>query len=88
MKTYTVDRSLWLRGNGDGLLLSPATGLMCCLGHCLLQDGVGKLTMRSKGVPQDIPSVLPPESPFLRGLQRYEDRLHSRLAKRQEEIGE
>lgn len=42
MKTYTINRSKWLRGEGNenSYLLRGDDGKMCCLGQVCEQEGV------------------------------------------------
>jgi len=59
---YTIDRQTWRRGGdskesndkfGNTYLLNPK-GFMCCLGQCLLQEGISKDRLLSIEIPQDV----------------------------------
>ena len=49
---YTIDRTKWLRGEGDekSLLLRMQDGKMCCLGQVSLQCGVSENEILGKSV--------------------------------------
>jgi hypothetical protein len=48
-----IDRSKWLRGEGDkSALLRASDGKMCCLGFYCLAVGLTENQIRNKGFPQ------------------------------------
>lgn len=57
---YTIDRKTWRRGgeqytlvtHGETMLLNDL-GYMCCLGQCMLQDGIVKDKLLNVGDPAD-----------------------------------
>jgi hypothetical protein len=61
---FTIDRSKWGRGCGDGILLSPDDGKMCCLGFYALACGVSPSSINNQGFPSDV-AALPGEMDWL-----------------------
>lgn len=61
VKKLVIDRSKWLRGKpGDGVLLRPEDGRMCCLGFLGRACGLTEGEINSQGCPQDTESALWP----------------------------
>lgn len=62
MKAFTIDRSKWLRGEGDGdsALLRPRDGKMCCLGFYLESCGLTPAQLEGRDAPSEV--VNAPES--------------------------
>lgn len=55
-KTFTIQRSKWLRGEGNtkSSLLRTEDGKQCCLGQVMSQCGVPDNELREVGEPSDI----------------------------------
>jgi hypothetical protein len=69
MKTITIERSKWLRGNESDSMLLDKEGKMCCLGFYLSQCRVPKkdlLTVSTPGCFAD-KKELPPQAKWLIG---------------------
>ena len=80
---YTIDRKTWRRGGdkydekfGETSLLNPQ-GFMCCLGQCLLQEGIEEDKLLNVGDPADAHV----NSSFVHKSQSIEFYLNTPLAK-------
>lgn len=54
MLKITVDRTRWLRGGNNGVLLDIDTKLMCCLGFVCKTVGLEDVTIEGKAHPQEL----------------------------------
>jgi hypothetical protein len=75
VKSFTIDRAIWLHGEGSGnsYLLRPFDGKMCCLGHYLKAVGVEDEAITSVDTPSDLPFEIQKEIPsWLMGGCRIE----------------
>ncbi len=54
LEKFTVQRSRWLRGDGDGMLLDPDRGnRMCCLGFACVAAGLTKEQISKRSLPEE-----------------------------------
>lgn len=66
LKKLTIDRKVWLRGEGEGELLRASDGKMCCLGIYLKACGKAPRTLLGKAMPSELSKrVLPEEALWL-----------------------
>lgn len=66
MTAFTINRDLWLRGTGTGMLYNgQPRQCMCCLGQIGEQCGVSREAMRDVG----LPSHLNDPSPWPNGMR-------------------
>ena len=63
-KTFTIERSKWLRGEGSdrSKLLREEDGKMCCLGQVMRQLGFSNETLMDQGAPTDVDGDCPVEA--------------------------
>lgn len=76
MKHLTIDRSIWLRGEGNlrSFLLRPDDGKMCCVGiYCHAVLGIPKEKLKGVHWPHSSRNLLPPEGAWLNDPERVTD---------------
>jgi len=74
MVTVRIDRAKHGIGNKGGFLFNPRTGLMCCLGFCMLKAGYNKEEIEGKVLPDDLAVYGNPvsiDSPLAELLNNY-----------------
>lgn len=65
VKTFTIDRSRWLRGEVETSMLRNTYGDRCCLGFYLGACGVSDSAMTDEATPSDVRDVIPEEAQWL-----------------------
>jgi hypothetical protein len=65
LKSFTIDRKVWLRGEGgQSMLYRPQDSKMCCLGIFMSKCGVPKSALANRAfsdeIAQEYPKQLPP----------------------------
>lgn len=55
LKTFVIDRKVWLRGEEDSYLLRKRDGLMCCLGQIACRLGARHVEIAGYMAPDDLP---------------------------------
>jgi hypothetical protein len=55
LKSFTIDRKVWLRGEGgQSMLYRPQDSKMCCLGIFMSKCGVPKSALANRGFPEKV----------------------------------